>query len=66
MDGEATYSSVMKPTNYWKTGGGLLNAKTLFTPGERFITCNVDILTDLDLGKLIEFHESNQSLFRLV
>src|SRR5258706_3074496 len=31
------------------TGGGLLKAKDLFVPGEKFITCNVDILTDLDI-----------------
>ena len=36
-----------------ETGGGLLKAKDLFTPGEKFITCNVDILTDLDISKLI-------------
>ena len=35
-----------------ETGGGLLKAKNFFTPGETFITCNVDILTDLDLNKL--------------
>jgi len=45
-----------------ETGGGLLNAKELFTPGERFITCNVDILTDLDLNNLIFFHEKNKPL----
>jgi NDP-sugar pyrophosphorylase family protein len=28
-----------------ETGGGLLKAKNFFDPGERFITCNVDILT---------------------
>lgn len=44
------------------TGGGLLKAKNLFTPGERFITCNVDILTDLDINKLISFHEQHQAL----
>src|SRR5215813_10878858 len=27
-----------------ETGGGLVKAKGLFTPGEKFITCNVDIL----------------------
>ena len=32
-----------------ETGGGLLKAKDLFTPGEKFITCNVDILTSLDV-----------------
>src|ERR1043165_5650086 len=30
-----------------ETGGGLLKAQDLFTPGEKFITCNADILTDL-------------------
>ncbi len=45
-----------------ETGGGLLKAKELFTPGEKFITCNVDILTDLDLNKLIAFHEKHNPL----
>jgi NDP-sugar pyrophosphorylase family protein len=45
-----------------ETGGGLLNAKKLFTPGERFITCNVDILTDLDINKLLAFHEESKAL----
>ena len=44
------------------TGGGLLKAKDLFTPGQRFITCNADILTDLDINKLISFHEQNKAL----
>jgi len=45
-----------------ETGGGLLKAKDLFTPGERFITCNVDILTDLDINKLFVFHELHKPL----
>ena len=45
-----------------ETGGGLLQAKNLFKPGERFITCNADILTDLDLSKLIDFHNQHQPL----
>ncbi len=45
-----------------ETGGGLLKAKNLFTPGERFITCNVDILTNLDIRKLLAFHEKHQPL----
>ena len=44
------------------TGGGLLNAKDFFTPGEKFITCNVDILTDLDINKLLAFHEKHKPL----
>lgn len=45
-----------------ETGGGLLKAKELFKPGERFITCNADFLTDLDINKLIAFHERKKSL----
>ena len=45
-----------------ETGGGLLKAKDLFKPGQKFITCNVDILTDLDLNKLISFHEKHKPL----
>jgi NDP-sugar pyrophosphorylase family protein len=44
------------------TGGGLLHAKKYFSPGERFITCNADILTDLDIADLINFHEKNTAL----
>jgi len=45
-----------------ETGGGLLKAKGLFTAGEKFITCNVDILTNLDLNKLIAFHQQHKPL----
>jgi NDP-sugar pyrophosphorylase family protein len=45
-----------------ETGGGLLKAKDLFTPGEKFITCNVDILTDLDINKLLAFHQLHKPL----
>jgi N-acetyl-alpha-D-muramate 1-phosphate uridylyltransferase len=45
-----------------ETGGGLLKAKKLFTPGEKFITCNADFLTNLDIGKLIGFHTKHNVL----
>lgn len=45
-----------------ETGGGLLKAKELFTPQEKFLTCNVDILTDLDISKLLAFHAQHQPL----
>jgi NDP-sugar pyrophosphorylase family protein len=45
-----------------ETGGGLLQAKHFFTPGERFITCNVDILTNLDLYKLLLYHDLHRPL----
>lgn len=44
------------------TGGGLLKAQELFAPGESFITCNVDILTDIDISKLLAFHQENNAL----
>lgn len=45
-----------------ETGGGLLHAKELFEPGRRFISCNVDILTDLDISQLIAFHQEKKAL----
>lgn len=45
-----------------ETGGGLLKAKDLFNPGQKFITCNVDILSDLDINKLLAFHEQHKPL----
>jgi len=45
-----------------ETGGGLLKAKDLFTTGEKFITCNADFLTDLDISKLVEFHTQHNAL----
>ena len=45
-----------------ETGGGLLKAKEFFTPGEHFLTCNVDILTDLSIAKLISFHKNHGAL----
>lgn len=45
-----------------ETGGGLLKAKKLFTRGEKFITCNADFLTNLDIGKLIGFHTKHNAL----
>jgi len=44
-----------------ETGGGLLKAAPLLG-NERFITCNVDILTDLDISTLIAFHETHRPL----
>ncbi|MFI5186743.1 MAG: NDP-sugar synthase [Chitinophagales bacterium] len=45
-----------------ETGGGLLKAKDLFKPNGKIITCNVDVLTDLDLTQLVSFHDSHTPL----
>ena len=45
-----------------ETGGGLLKARDMFIHDQPFITLNVDILTDLNLHKLLEFHKHNKPL----
>ena len=45
-----------------ETGGGLLKARHLFSKGKKFITCNADILTDLDISKLLAFHKKENAL----
>jgi len=45
-----------------ETGGGLLKAKNLLESNEPFITLNVDILTNLDLNKLLAFHQQYKPL----
>lgn len=45
-----------------ETGGGLLNARHLLENGKTFISLNVDVLTDLDLNKLLAFHSQHHPL----
>lgn len=45
-----------------ETGGGLLKARDLLESREPFVTLNVDILTDLNLNKLFEFHTKQHPL----
>lgn len=45
-----------------ETGGGLLKAKPLFKPGEKFITLNADILTDLNINELLQKHDAQQPM----
>jgi N-acetyl-alpha-D-muramate 1-phosphate uridylyltransferase len=47
-----------------ETGGGLLKAKDLLG-NERFLTLNVDILTNLDLHQFIRHHEQQQAMISL-
>jgi N-acetyl-alpha-D-muramate 1-phosphate uridylyltransferase len=46
------------------TGGGMLKAKALLS-GERFLTINVDILTDLNLKEFLASHQLQNSLITL-
>ncbi|MFM6923889.1 MAG: NDP-sugar synthase [Ferruginibacter sp.] len=45
-----------------ETGGGLMKARHLLDNGKPFISLNVDILTDLDLNKLMAFHQQHKPL----
>ena len=45
-----------------ETGGGLLKARHLLEGDEPFITINADILTDLNLDKLLQFHRVHNPL----
>ena len=45
-----------------ETGGGLMNARYLLESDKPFISLNVDILTNLDLNKLMAFHQQHKPL----
>ena len=44
------------------TGGGLMKVKKWLSTKEPFVTINADILTNLDLNKLIAFHQQHKPL----
>jgi NDP-sugar pyrophosphorylase family protein len=48
-----------------ETGGGLLNARSLFPKDEQFLTINADILTDIPLNTMLEFHNQQKALISL-
>jgi len=45
-----------------ETGGGLLKARNLLEGNEPFVTVNADILTDLNLKRLIDYHKDYKPL----
>lgn len=62
-NGWGSHITISNETNeLLETGGGLLKAKEFFIPGEKLITCNADILTDLDIKKLLAFHTEKKAL----
>jgi N-acetyl-alpha-D-muramate 1-phosphate uridylyltransferase len=48
-----------------ETGGGLLKAKELLAQQENFVLMNCDILTNLDLQKMIDYHVHANALATL-
>ena len=47
------------------TGGGLKNASWFFDNNESFLLYNVDIMSDINLGKMIKFHKNSGALVTL-
>ena len=45
-----------------ETGGGLLKAKNLLEGDECFVTINADILTDLSIKRLLDYHKDYKPL----
>ncbi len=45
-----------------ETGGGLLKAKNLLAGTEPFVTLNADILTDLSITDLLQFHQQHKAM----
>lgn len=48
-----------------ETGGGLMKAKDFFDDNEPFVLMNVDVLTDLNLRRMINQHKSTKALATL-
>ena len=45
-----------------ETGGGLKKAASFFEGEDNFVVMNVDVLTNLDLGKMIATHEGGEAM----
>ena len=45
-----------------ETGGGLMKAQHLLDDADPFITLNADILTNLNIHQLLDFHQQHQAL----
>jgi MurNAc alpha-1-phosphate uridylyltransferase len=48
-----------------ETGGGLKKASWFFSDGQPFVLMNVDILTNMNLHDLVEYHQSHHALVTL-
>lgn len=48
-----------------ETGGGLMKAKYFFKDDQPFVLLNVDILTNMNINKMIEHHSSSKALATL-
>jgi len=57
--------AVSRETKLLDTGGGVQNAAWFFGDEQSFLVHNVDVLTDLDLNRLMEAHRRSEALATL-
>ena len=55
----------MKKMQVLETGGGLKKANWFFDDSEPFVLMNVDVLTDMDLSKMLHQHQLKKPLATL-
>jgi NDP-sugar pyrophosphorylase family protein len=56
---------ISKEDNLLDTGGGLKKASSFFDDGKPFYVHNVDVISDVDLGRMYRFHVENKALATL-
>lgn len=65
-DGFGSNITISDETNeVLETGGGLMKAQPFLNDNEPFVLLNVDILTDMDLDKMIRQHKTSKALATL-
>ena len=47
------------------TGGGIVKAKPFFKNFENILLYNVDVISDIDINKMLDFHKTNKTLATL-
>lgn len=57
--------AVSREENLLDTGGGVQRARWFFDDGEPFLVYNVDVLSDLHLGRLLQAHLDSEALATL-
>ncbi len=62
----AGYVTIYHEKEILGTGGPLVNAKDLLSETDCFILYNGDILSDLDVGKLLDFHKASGKMATMV
>ncbi len=60
------YAALYHEKEILGTGGPLVNARELLSEGDCFVLYNGDILSDIDIGKIVEFHMASGKIATMV